>query len=249
VLDGRNGLLGSLLYQEHVKEYVSHCLSCLLNKPPKFSLTGKLQPIRPAANPWDLVTIRETAPVHALAWQIEVADLRQYLDHHRQADAASQVRSRGEGLVGKGVGRSVLFRSLSDAGGTDCAIITDRGCVFVSYFWTTLVEMLGTDCVATTAYNPEADGQNERTNQTIEIALRHVVNGREDDWADFLGEIQQCVQVLMVTFMARVKGVVTVCQCERPAPTVKRVNVSPFCEIICSVGSQRGCTLCHCVFD
>jgi hypothetical protein len=70
------------------------------------------------------------------------------------------------------------------------AIITDRESVFVSYFWTTLFEMMGTDCVATTAYNPEADGQSGRTNRTIEIALRHVVNANQDNWVDFLGEIQ-----------------------------------------------------------
>jgi hypothetical protein len=74
--------------------------------------------------------------------------------------------------------------------GVPGAIITDRGCVFVPYFWITLFEMLGTDCVATTAHNPEADGQSERTNQTIEIALRHVVNARQDDWVDLLGEVQ-----------------------------------------------------------
>jgi hypothetical protein len=50
--------------------------------------------------------------------------------------------------------------------------------------------MLGTECMATTAYNPEADGQSERTNQTVEIALCHVVNANQDNWVDFLGEIQ-----------------------------------------------------------
>jgi hypothetical protein len=74
--------------------------------------------------------------------------------------------------------------------GVPGAIITDRGSVFVSYFWTTLFEMTGTDWVATTAYNLEADGQSERTNRTIEIALRHVVNANQHNWVDFLGEIQ-----------------------------------------------------------
>jgi hypothetical protein len=74
--------------------------------------------------------------------------------------------------------------------GVPGAIITDRGSVFVSYFWTMLFEMMGTDCVATTAYNQGADGQSERTNQTIEIALRHVVKANQDNWVDFLGEIQ-----------------------------------------------------------
>jgi hypothetical protein len=40
-----------------VKEYVSHCPACLLNRPPKFKPTGSLHPIRPAASRWNLVTI------------------------------------------------------------------------------------------------------------------------------------------------------------------------------------------------
>jgi hypothetical protein len=37
---------------------------------------------------------------------------------------------------------------------------------------------------------PQADGQSEQTNQTIEIALRHLVNSKQDDWARYIGEIQ-----------------------------------------------------------
>jgi hypothetical protein len=50
--------------------------------------------------------------------------------------------------------------------------------------------LMRTDCIATTAYNPQADGQSERTNQVVEIALRHCVNEEQNDWGDFLGEIQ-----------------------------------------------------------
>lgn len=41
-----------------------------------------------------------------------------------------------------------------------------------------------------TAYHPQSDSQSERTNQNIEIALRHLVNIRKDDWTHCLGEIE-----------------------------------------------------------
>lgn len=47
-----------------------------------------------------------------------------------------------------------------------------------------------TDCIETTAYNPQADGQSERTNQTSEITLSHLVNARQNDWVEVLGQIQ-----------------------------------------------------------
>jgi hypothetical protein len=171
---------------------VSHCLSCLLNKPPKFSPTGKLQPIRPAANPWDLFTMDFVV-------KLPPSTLSRGRWKSQTFDSILTITDKLTRLVRLGPGRKgwsakewaeAYFSEVYPTLGVPGAIITDRGSVFVSYFCATLFEMLGTDWVATTAYNPEADGQSERTNQTIEITLRHVVNGREDDWADFLGKIQ-----------------------------------------------------------
>jgi hypothetical protein len=44
--------------------------------------------------------------------------------------------------------------------------------------------------IATTAYNPRSDGQSERTNQVVEIALRGLVNDHQDDWPNHLGAVQ-----------------------------------------------------------
>jgi hypothetical protein len=52
--------VNELFYQGHGQggKRVCFALSGLsLNKPPKFKPTGKLHPIRPAANPWNLVTM------------------------------------------------------------------------------------------------------------------------------------------------------------------------------------------------
>jgi hypothetical protein len=74
--------------------------------------------------------------------------------------------------------------------GIPAAMISDRGSIFVSQFWTTIFQLMKTDCISTTAYNPRSDGQSERTNQVVEIALRHCVNAEQDDWVYYLSEIQ-----------------------------------------------------------
>ena len=37
-----------------------------------------------------------------------------------------------------------------------------------------------------TAFHPETDGQTERTNQTLEVFLRHYVNNTQDNWVSLL---------------------------------------------------------------
>jgi hypothetical protein len=50
--------------------------------------------------------------------------------------------------------------------------------------------MMCTDLLVTTAYHPQSDGQSERTNQTVEMALRYLVNVRNTDWAEYLAEVE-----------------------------------------------------------
>src|SRR5271168_5021652 len=69
-------------------------------------------------------------------------------------------------------------------------ILTDRGKVFLSDFWTSLFKILHTNLLGTTSYHPQTDGQSERTNQIIEIALRHVVAISKTDWTEFIEEVE-----------------------------------------------------------
>jgi hypothetical protein len=69
-------------------------------------------------------------------------------------------------------------------------IVTDRGKVFLSDFWTSLFKILRTNLLVTTSYHPQTDGQSERTNQIIEIALRHVVAISKTDWTEFIEEVE-----------------------------------------------------------
>lgn len=56
-------------------------------------------------------------------------------------------------------------------------LITDRDPKFLSEFWTALFTKLGVRLLYSTAYHPQTDGSSERTNQTVEIALRFFVHG------------------------------------------------------------------------
>jgi hypothetical protein len=67
--------------------------------------------------------------------------------------------------------------------GLPARIISDRDGRFVSHFWATLTTMLDIHLGMTAAYHPSADGQSERMNQTIEVALRCFLGGDQKKYA------------------------------------------------------------------
>src|SRR5437016_3878215 len=67
------------------------------------------------------------------------------------------------------------------------AIISDRDAKFMSEFWKTAFKKLDVSMLTATAYHPQTDGQSERTNQTIEIALRFLLAEYSNShWTAFL---------------------------------------------------------------
>jgi Reverse transcriptase (RNA-dependent DNA polymerase)/RNase H-like domain found in reverse transcriptase/Integrase zinc binding domain len=66
-------------------------------------------------------------------------------------------------------------------------IISDRDPKFTGTLWQALLSLIGVTLLMSTAYHPQTDGQSERTNQTIEIALRFMTADYPDVcWVDFL---------------------------------------------------------------
>ena len=74
-------------------------------------------------------------------------------------------------------------------------LITDRDPKFLSKFWTLLFEKLGVKLLYSTAYHPQTDGSSERTNQTVEIALRFFVHALvyPSEWPQVLSRIQAII--------------------------------------------------------
>jgi len=62
-------------------------------------------------------------------------------------------------------------------------IVSDRGAVFTSSFWSAVCWALGMKRKLSTAFHPQTDGQTERQNQTIEHYFRVYCNHLQDDWA------------------------------------------------------------------
>ena len=66
------------------------------------------------------------------------------------------------------------------------SIITDRGSLFTSKFWSSLCYFLGIKRRLSTAFHPQTNGQTERQNSTMEAYLRAFVNWEQNDLARLL---------------------------------------------------------------
>ena len=66
------------------------------------------------------------------------------------------------------------------------SIVTNRGSLFTSKFWSLLCYFLGIKRRLSIAFYPQTDGQIERQNSTMEAYLRAFVNFKQNDWARLL---------------------------------------------------------------
>jgi hypothetical protein len=182
-----------------IRDYIRHCPSCLINKPSNYTPSGKLIPIAAPSSPWELVTmdfvvkLPPCTPKTGLWSQlIGKPDLPAYDSFLTITDKLTKYVVIVPGCEKWSASQwaEAYFEHVFPTFGVPAAMISDRGSVFVSLFWTTVFKLMKTDCIATTAYNPRSDGQSERTNQVVEIALRAMVNDQQDDWVQHLGYIQ-----------------------------------------------------------
>jgi hypothetical protein len=70
------------------------------------------------------------------------------------------------------------------------SIVSDRGSLFTSAWWSTFYHDLTVKRRLSTAFHPQTDGQTERQNQTLEVYLRAYVNYQQDNWASYLANAE-----------------------------------------------------------
>ncbi|MBW0510549.1 hypothetical protein O181_050264 [Austropuccinia psidii MF-1] len=76
----------------------------------------------------------------------------------------------------------LFIKNIFSKNGLPSRIFSDRGSLFVSFFWTNLCQKLKITRDLSTAYHPETDGQEERVNQILEQYLWMYVSYHKDDW-------------------------------------------------------------------
>ena len=165
-----------------VKAYVNRCGKCQTSKPSNEKTPGKLQLIESPPIPTHTISIDfvtglpESNGSNALLNITDKFSKAVMLIPCRDTTTAKEVAC-------------LYFRKAYSTFGLPTKIISDRDARFTSGVWQALCQLVGISLGLTAAYHPSADGQAERTNQTVENSLRCLIGANTDKyskWTEYL---------------------------------------------------------------
>ncbi len=172
----------------YLRDYLKHCPECQVYQTRRHAPYGSLQPI-----------LTPPVPFHTISIDFILALPRSAEGYNCAMSVSCKFSKRITLIPGKVTysafqwGEVLLDRLDLADWGLPKAIISDRDRKFLSDMWTAMFRKLGVNLLYSTAYHPQTDGQSERTNQTVEIALRSHLAGMERpaDWPMILPRIQR----------------------------------------------------------
>uniref|UniRef100_A0A8D0HDL6 Gypsy retrotransposon integrase-like protein 1 n=1 Tax=Sphenodon punctatus TaxID=8508 RepID=A0A8D0HDL6_SPHPU len=165
--------------RQDTRDYVLGCAVCSRTKSPRQSPSGLLQLAPQAQGPWQRINmdfIVELPPARGYTTILVVVDQFTKMGHFipcKKLPTAQQTAM-------------LVLKNIIRLHGLPTVIISDRGSQFIAHFWRALFSALEVKLAPTTAYHPQANGQAERTNQSLEQYLRCYVSYLQDDWVDYL---------------------------------------------------------------
>ena len=169
---------------KHLQTYLKHCPDCQLNQTKRHPTYGELNPISTPPIPFHTIAIDFIVALPF--WEGKNMLLTSTCKFTKKK---LLVPGFDEWTAGDWA-NAFLVALTSHDWGIPVAIISDRDSKFMSDFWQTIFKKLGTTLATSTAYHPQTDGQSERTNQTVEIALRFHLTTGTNDWLSILPFLQ-----------------------------------------------------------
>lgn len=155
-----------------LRVYIDHCPQCQLNQTVRHKAYGELMPI-----------VSPAIPFHTVAMDFIMAipdDFDTLLTITCKFSKRLTIIPGKSTYSAKDWAIEVMNRLLTADWGIPAAIISDRDPKFLSEFWDTIFRRLGVSLLTSTAYHAQTDGQSERSNQTVEIAIRFLTSNDPD---------------------------------------------------------------------
>ena len=180
-----------------LESYIAHCPKCAINRTLRHKPYGDAQVIETPNCPLHTITmdfILSLPPARCFAHGDELFDtILTLTDKFTKAIKL---------VIGKGTYNAAdwarrYWQSVYPDWGFPSAIISDRDPKFLSLFWTELFRQAKMDLLTSTAYHPQMDGQSERTNQSVEIALRYYIGLHQNDWPEAIDTVQAAMNTAM----------------------------------------------------
>ena len=162
-----------------VKKFVISCDICQKAKPRKHAPIGLLQPLPIPEKPFEVVTMDFITELpDSLGYDAILVIVDKLTKYAIFIPTNGTVNEEGTAKL--------FFEHVLSKFGIPRQIVSDRDPRWTSTFWKELCRLLNTKRSLTTAYHPQADGQTEVMNQTLETALRAYVSPNRNDWTSLL---------------------------------------------------------------
>jgi hypothetical protein len=173
--------------RQFVKDYVLTCQACARVKPTRHAKHGELNSLPIPTRIWEDITmdmitdlpesrLRDRDYNCIMVVMCRLSKMAHYIPVTKKMKAPELAE--------------VFRREIIRLHGVPKSIVTDRGSLFTSAYWSTFAYCLGTKRRLSTAFHPQTDGQTERQNQTLEAYLRVFCNYEQDNWAQLLSEAE-----------------------------------------------------------
>ena len=152
--------------------YIQHYHQCQLRQTPRHQVHGSLQPILTPPRPFHTISID-------FILALPLSRPEKYDCVMSVSDKFSKAITLIPGNIaasGKVWAVLLLDRLSLMFWGLPRAILSDRDRRFVGQLWQGIFDKLSVSLLYSTSYHPQTDGMSERTNQTVEIALRYYLS-------------------------------------------------------------------------
>ena len=172
---------------KHVREYIRHCPDCQIYQTKRHTAYGSMQPIESPPVPFHTITIDFilALPLSEEGFDNAMSVTCKFTKRVTIAPGKTTWSARDWA-------KTLLNQLALVDWGLPKLILSDRDRKFLGELWAELFKLLGVQLLYSTAYHPQTDGQSERTNQTIEIALRYYLSALDDpkQWPTVLPRLQ-----------------------------------------------------------
>lgn len=162
-----------------VKDYCKSCTTCMRSKPQLHKPYGTLQQLPIPPRPWESISMDFIEPLPTSDGSDSILVVVDRFSK-QAVFIPTVVTCTSEQLA------QLFVIHVFSKHGVPSHVTCDRGSEFVSRFFRSLGEALDMRIHFTSGYHPEADGQTERVNQTLEQYLRMYCNYQQDNWSPLL---------------------------------------------------------------
>jgi hypothetical protein len=167
-----------------VRDFVSRCTACQMNKAHNAKPHGLLQPMPIPNGAWDSVSadwisgLPRTASGHnsILVVVDRLTKMAHFIPTRTEATAIETAK--------------LFYERVWCVHGVSLDLVSDRDKLFTSAVWRRLCELWPMTQSMSTGFHPQTDGQTERVNRKLEEILRNYVTPDMSNWDELLAPVE-----------------------------------------------------------